>query len=67
MMPISFDPMRAYMKTHGFTYYYLGNQGIDAKTIDRIRHDRPITTTTLSKLCALMNCQPGDLICYLDE
>ena len=46
------------------SYYYLANQGIDSKTLDRIRHDRPITTTTLGKLCAIMGCKPEDLISY---
>ena len=63
-MPISFEPMRSYMKAHGISYYYLANQGIDSKTLDRIRHDRSITTTTLGKLCAIMGCKPEDLISY---
>ena len=65
-MPISFAPMRAYMEQHNISYYYLANQGIDAKTLHRIRHDRPVTTTTLGKLCAMMHCTPADLICYIE-
>ena len=42
-------------------------RGIDAQTLQRIRHDRPVTTETLGKLCAIMHCQPGDLIEYLEE
>ena len=63
-MPISFAPMRDYMKSHGISYYYLSNQGIDAQTLQRIRHDQPITTSTLGKLCEIMQCAPGNLICY---
>ena len=66
-MPISFEPMRQFMKEQHFSYYYLSNQGIDAKTLHRIRHDNPITTETLAKLCRIMNCQPGQLIAYVEE
>lgn len=66
-MPISFAPLRAYLKENGISYYYLSNQGIDAQTLQRIRHDRPITTVTLGKLCEILHCQPGDLLFYTEE
>jgi len=66
-MPISFRPMREYMAKNKISYYKLGNEGIDAQTLQRIRHDRPITTTTLGQLCEIMNCQPGDLLEYIEE
>lgn len=66
-MSISFAPMRQYMKDHGFSYYYLANQGIESPTLQRIRHDEPITTETLGKLCRIMKCQPVDLIEYIDN
>jgi len=66
-MPISFHPMREYMKAHNISYYYLSNQGIEAPTLHRIRHDKPITTETLEKLCKILNCQPGQLIEYNDD
>lgn len=66
-MPISFRPMRQYMEKHCISFYRLANEGIDAQTLQRIRHDRPITTETLGRLCAIMHCQPGDLIEYIEE
>lgn len=66
-MPISFEPMRKFMKENHISYYYLANQGIEAPTLHRIRHDRPITTETLGRLCRIMNCQPGQLIEYVEE
>ena len=59
--------MREYMKAHNISYYYLGNQGIEAPTLHRIRHDEPITTETLDKLCKIMKCQPADLIEYRED
>lgn len=61
-MPISFRPMRQLMAQKKISFYRLANEGIDAQTLQRIRHDKPITTETLGKLCDIMDCQPGDLI-----
>ena len=55
------------MEKHCISFYRLANEGIDAQTLQRIRHDRPITTETLGRLCAIMHCQPGVLIEYIEE
>lgn len=59
--------MRQYMEQHHISFYRLANEGIDAQTLQRVRHDRPVTTETLGKLCAIMGCQPGDLIEYVED
>lgn len=59
--------MRRYMRAHGISYYHLSNEGIDAQTLQRIRHDKPVTTRTLGKLCGILECQPGDLIEYITD
>lgn len=63
-MPIAFEPMRKYMREHHISYYYMANKGIEPGTFQRIRHDKPVSTTTLGKLCKIMNCTPAELICY---
>ena len=59
--------MRQFMEENHVSYYKLANQGIDAKTLQRLRHDRPVTTETVGRLCAIMNCQPGDLMEYIRD
>lgn len=66
-VPISFRPMRQFMEDNHISFYRLANEGIDAQTLQRIRHDKPITTDTLGKICSIMKCQPGDLIEYIDD
>ena len=66
-MPISFGPMKKYMEEHKISFYHLSNEGIDAQTLQRIRHDKPITTETLGKLCKIMQCQPGELMEYIED
>lgn len=65
-MPISFRPMREFMKENHISFYRLANEGIDVQTLQRIRRDKPATTDTLGKICSLPHCQPGDLIEYID-
>ena len=31
-------------------------------TLTSLRHNRPISWSSLSKICDLLNCQPGDII-----
>ena len=57
--------MRQLMEQKKISFYRLANEGIDAQTLQRIRHDKPVTTETLGKLCESMECQPGELIEYL--
>lgn len=57
--------MRQLMEQKKISFYRLANEGIDAQTLQRIRHDKPVTTETLGRLCEIMECQPGDLIEYL--
>ena len=66
-MPISFRPMRSYMKENQISYYYLSNQGIDPQTLQRIRHDKTITTETLAELCSILNCAPEQLIEFVSD
>ena len=52
------------MEKNHISFYRLANSGIDAQTLQRIRHNKPVTTSTLGRLCFIMNCQPSDLIEY---
>lgn len=66
-MAISYGPLRERMKETGVTWYQLANRGIDHQTLQRLRHDRPISTKTIDRLCQILDCQPGDLLCHRSE
>lgn len=66
-MAIIFRPMRQYMQENSISCYYHANQGIDNHTLHRIRHDKPVTTDTLNKLCKVLNCKPEQLIEYIPD
>jgi len=41
--------------------------GISAPTMAKIKQDKIIQTDILTKLCAALNCQPGDIMEYIPD
>lgn len=49
----------------GFSAYRLQKEKlIPGSTMDRIRHNSPISTDTLDTICRLCSCQPGELLTW---
>ena len=66
-MPVKYDKLFALLKEQGFNKYYLRKNGIHAAVVDKLINDGTVDTTTISKLCALLNCQPGDIMEYVED
>ena len=49
------------------TYTLVKHHRISNSTIDKLRKDKPITTTTINTLCRIMNCPVEDIIEYIAE
>lgn len=64
---IDYSPMWEYMASHDISQYYLLKHGIDSKTIYNLKRNENITMLTLEKLCKAMNCQPGDIVRFVDS
>ena len=65
---ISYEPLYRTMKEKGFTTYRLiNNYGISRSLIDRLKHNRPITTVTLDDLCKILDCRVEDVMVYIPE
>ena len=47
------------------TYTLINRHQISSSTIDKLRKNKPITTTTLNDLCRILNCQPEDILEYV--
>lgn len=54
-------------KERGVSTYRLRENGVFAATITKLRTGGNIDTVTINKLCALLDCQPGDLMEYTPE
>lgn len=49
------------------TYTLIKNHHISSSTIDKLRNNRPINTTTLNDLCRILNCPVEDIILYVSS
>lgn len=49
---------------HITTYYIRKNKITGEATLTKLRNNEPVTTATIDKFCALLQCQPCDLMEY---
>ncbi|MBO5354853.1 MAG: helix-turn-helix transcriptional regulator [Clostridia bacterium] len=65
---ISYDPFYQTMKKKGITTYKLINQfGVSRSLLDRLKHNKPISTVTLNDLCTYLDCRVEDVIAFIKE
>ena len=65
---ISYEPLYKTMKRKGITTYKLINEfGVSRSLLDRLKHNKPISTVTLSDLCSFLDCRVEDVIVYKKE
>ena len=65
---ISYEPLYKTMKRKGIsTYNLINTYGISRSLIDRLKHNKPITTVTLDDLCKIPDCNVEDILKYIKE
>lgn len=47
------------------TYTLIHAHKISSATIDRLRNNKPISTTTINDLCRILHCQVADILEYI--
>ncbi len=47
------------------TYTLINKYHISSATIDKLRKNKPMNTTTLNDLCRILNCQIQDIAQYI--
>lgn len=47
------------------TYTLIKEHHISSSTIDKLRKNKPVTTTTLNDLCRILNCAVSDVAEYI--
>lgn len=52
-------------KSSETTYTLINNHNINPTTINRLRNNKPVTTTTLDDLCIILNCDVCDLVAFV--
>lgn len=62
---ISYKPFYETLYHKNITEYCLiHTHGISAHTLHRMKKGLPITTTTLNKLCYILDCEVQDILCH---
>lgn len=47
------------------TYTMINKHHISSATLDKLRKNKPVNTTTLNDLCRILNCQIQDVAMYV--
>lgn len=67
-MPIKYDKLFSLMKENGLTTYRIRQENIISQSaLTAIKNGKSVTTDTIAKLCKALNCQPGDLMEYVED
>ena len=65
---ISYEPFYKTMTEKGITTYQLVERyHISRSLLDRLKHNKPITTVTLNDLCRFLDCRVEDILVYIEE
>jgi len=66
-MPVTYKKLFALMESRGIKKYDLRKNGIHAAVVDKLIKDGTIDTTTIANLCKYLDCQPGDIMEYVED
>ena len=56
------------MKEKGITTYKLIQQHhVSRSLLDRLKHNKPISTVTLNDLCTILDCRVEDVLVYCKD
>lgn len=63
---ISYEPFWATIRrSNETTYTLIKNHHISSSTIDKLRKNKPITTTTINDLCRILHCPVEEILVYI--
>ena len=68
-MPLKFkiDVLSA-LKEKGYTTYRIRQEKLMSEsTVQKLREGKSVSWENIETLCRLLNCQPGDLMEYVEE
>ena len=69
MMPVQYKKdILASLKSAGYTTYKLRQDKLlSENTIQQLRNNQLVSWVNISRLCKLLDCQPGDILEYEEE
>ena len=68
MPMISYEPFYNTLRERGISTYKLIHQyGISRSLLDRLKHNRAISTVTINDLCLILGCGVEGILCFVPE
>ena len=65
---ISYEPLYRTMKEKNVsTYKLIKEHKVSRSLLDRLKHNKPISTVTLNDLCRILHCRVEDVLLYVEE
>jgi len=65
---ISYEPFYKTLKAKNISTYKLINDfGVSRSLIDRLKHNKPISTVTLNDLCTFLDCKIEDVLVFIKD
>ena len=65
---ISYEPFYNTLKEKNISTYKLINHfGLSRSLLDRLKHNKPISTVTLNDLCTFLDCKVEDIMVYIKD
>ena len=62
---ITYEPFYETLKKKNITTYKLVNKyNISGSLLDRLKHNKPISTVTVDDLCRILDCRVEDIMKY---
>lgn len=65
---ITYEPFYETLKKKNITTYKLVNKyNISRSLLDRLKHNKPISTVTVDDLCRILDCRVEDIMKYSED
>lgn len=65
---ITYEPFYQTLRKRNLsTYKLIQDYGISRSLLDRLKHNKPITTVTLNDLCSILHCRVEDILLYTED
>lgn len=66
-MSIKYEKLFLLMNKKKMIKFDLRKAGVNPKVISALSKNQNVNTSTIQKLCKLLQCQPGDIMEYIDD
>lgn len=65
---ITYEPLYKTLKQKNVTTYKLIKEhNISRSLLDRLKHNKPISTVTLNDLCNILGCRVEDVVLFIKD